>query len=338
MPATDLLKDPPDVWSELKRLWAQIPAGRVSTCGALAEALGNAVAARWVGQVLVDHHHGADCPCHRVVRAGGALGRHVGGGPEAQMRRLRAEGVVVRGRTVDLERFGFWEFSGPRPLEQLRHLQEQLARRVRLAGRRRLPKLAAGVDVSYPGPEQGVAAYALCEVAGGRVVWSTTIRRPVRFPYITSYLGFREVPLLLELIETVRRAGRLVEPVLVDGSGVLHPRRAGIASHLGVAARLATVGVTKTLLCGRVEWAGLGPLESRPVLMEGRAWGVAIRPTAGSRRPLFVSPGHRVELAEAEQWVRQLLHGRRLPEPLYWADRLSREASKERVSPAIHGR
>jgi deoxyribonuclease V len=71
------------------------------------------------------------------------------------------------------------------------------------------------------------------------------------------------------------------------------------------------------------------PLESRPVVFEDRTIGAAIRPTAGSHRPIFVSPGHRLDAAFAESVVRRLLRGRRLPEPLYWADRFSRAAARD---------
>ena len=91
---------------------------------------------------------------------------------------------------------------------------------------------------------------------------------------------------------------------------------------------MATIGVTKKLLCGSVQLGGLGPRESRPVMLGDRLIGVALRGTGASRRPIFISPGHRTDLAFAERVVRQLLVGRRLPEPLYWADRLSRTASK----------
>ena len=66
------------------------------------------------------------------------------------------------------------------------------------------------------------------------------------------------------------------------------------------------------------------PRESRPVVYEDNLIGVAVRPTSGGRRPIFISPGHRVDVAFAERLVRRVLTGRRLPEPLYWADRLSR--------------
>ena len=116
--------------------------------------------------------------------------------------------------------------------------------------------------------------------------------------------------------------------VLVDGAGMLHPRRAGIACHLGVVTGVPTIGVTKKLLCGQVDIDGMRPLESRPVVLEDQLVGAAIRPTSGSRRPLFVSPGNGLDLASAEQMVRAVLSGRRLPLPLYWADHLSRRHAK----------
>ena len=112
---------------------------------------------------------------------------------------------------------------------------------------------------------------------------------------------------------------------LVDGSGILHQRHAGIATHLGVIASLPTIGVTKKLPCGQAELEGMQPGESRPVVYEDRLTGVALRSGPRSRRPIFISPGHLLDVAFAERLVRRLLAGRRLPEPLYWADRLSRE-------------
>jgi len=314
----------PDLSRALGDLLGQVPAGKVATCGALAEALGNRIAARWIGHFALHHDHGPQCPCHRIVRAGGVLGGYGGGSIDGKARHLGREGVVVREGLIDLERFGFDEFVSDRPLERLRQIQEAIQRRIVLQARRRIPKFVGGVDVAYPQPGIGLAAYALVETQSGQLVWSTTVRRPVAFPYISTYLSFREIPILLDLLAEVRAAGRLAEIVLVDGSGILHHRRAGIASHLGVVASLVTIGVTKKLLCGRVDMRGMAPGESRPVVHEDQLIGLALRPTAGSLRPIFLSPGHRVDVAFCEQLVRRLLTGRRLPEPIYWADRLSR--------------
>jgi deoxyribonuclease V len=320
----------PDLTGHLCKLLAQVPAGRIATCGDLADALGNRIAARWVGHYALHHEHQPECPCHRIVRLGGELGGYVAGSIEEKADRLANEGVVVQYRKddlppfVDLEQFGFCEFVSDRPLEQLRQVQEAIQRRIVLRPRRRMPKWIGGVDVAYPQPGMGAAAYALVETSTGRLVWSTTLRRPVVFPYISTYLSFREMPILLDLLDEVQAADRLAEVLMVDGSGILHHRHAGIASHLGVVASLPTIGVTKKLLCGQVDIRDMAPGESRPVVHEDQLIGLALRPTSGSLRPIFVSPGHRVDVAFCEQLVRQLMTGRRLPAPIYWADRLSR--------------
>lgn len=317
--------DIPDLERELRLLLAQIPPGKVATCGMLAKALGSAYAAKWVGHFAIHHRHDGVCNCHRIVRAHGELGDYVTGRRSEKIGRLRREGVIFRQETLDLARFGFENFASDFPLVKLRHIQERLARNVSIRPRKRMPKFIGGVDVAYPSAGESQAAYALVETATGRLLWSHRVRRPVRFPYITSFLSFRELPILLDLIAEVRAAGKMAEVILVDGSGILHPHRAGAASHLGVAAGVPTIGVTKKLLCGQVDLEAMQPLESRPVLLEERLLGLAIRPTAGSLRPIFISPGHRVDLPFAEQAVRQLLLGRRLPEPLHWADRGSKE-------------
>jgi deoxyribonuclease V len=347
--------DVPDLTHCLRQLLMQIPPGRVTTCGDLADALGNRIAARWVGHFVLHHQHDAACPCHRILRAGGELGPYIGDlSPFRQKaRRLADEGVAVRQGVVDLDQFAFRDFISDRPLERLRRIQEDVQSRIVLRPRRRIPRFTGGVDVAYPSPDVGLAAYALVETATGRLVWSAAVRRPVAFPYISTYLSFREIPILLELLDEVRAAGRLADVLLVDGSGILHHRHAGIASHLGVAASLPTIGVTKKLLCGQVDIKAMAPGESRPVWErdqqtgavsakrpsgrsgkgslapfppdETHLLGVALRPTAGSQRPIFISPGHRVDVTFAEQLVRALLCGHRLPEPIYWADRLSRK-------------
>jgi deoxyribonuclease V len=315
-----------DLKSELRSLIAQIPPGRAATCGQLAEALGYPAAARWVGYFALHHEDQKNCPCHRIVRAEGALGGYAHGSLLLKKQLLRSEGIVLRQGRVALEDCGFSQFRSVRPLLQLLHIQEELPKKIKSRAWREMPPYAGGVDVAYPNPREAQAAYALVEVETGQLLWSKTVRIPVRFPYITGLLAFRELPPLLALIDAVRRAGKLAQVVLVDGSGILHPRRAGIAAHFGAAADLPTIGVTKKLLCGQVDIKDIQPGQSRPVVYADEPLGLAIRATTGSRRPLFISPGHKTDLAFSEILVRQLLRGRRLPEPLYWADRFSRRA------------
>jgi deoxyribonuclease V len=182
----------------------------------------------------------------------------------------------------------------------------------------------AGLDVSYPSEDRSVGAYALVEFPSGRLLWETTVTEDIRFPYISSYLGFRELPIHFRVLEAAKAAGRTADVLMVDGSGILHPRRAGIATQLGVTADIPTIGVTKKLLCGNVDLAGLGPTDARPVVHDDRILGVALCPRASSLRPIFVCPGHRIGVAAAERVVRKLLCGHALPEPVFWADQLSR--------------
>jgi deoxyribonuclease V len=319
----------PDLSARVEVLWSQIPPGRVATYGDLADALGDRIAARWVGHHALHHEHDDACACHRIVRADGSLGNYATGNVREKARRLRAEGVPVRKELVSLARHRFTEFDTGRPLTPLRRAQESLIARVSLRPPRKTPRLIAGVDVSYTPAGDGVAAYVLVDRVSADIIWKTTVRRPVRFPYITSYLSFRELPLLMDLLDEVELQDRIADVILVDGSGMLHHRHAGIATHLGVARGVSTVGVTKKLLCGSVSIDGMEPMESRGVLLDGETIGVALRPTAGSRRPIFISPGHRIDVAQSEAIVRDLLRGRRLPEPQYWADRLSRQAARQ---------
>jgi len=317
----------PDLRVHLRELLAQVPPGRVTTCMDLAQALGSRQAARWVGHFLLHHEHDRQCTCHRVVRAGGELGGYIGR-QEEKIERLAAEGIVLEQGRVPLERFGYRDFQTRRPLLRLRRLQRRLAKRVVLCPPENLPHTIAGVDVAYPSEYEAVASYALVDAQTAQLRWSVTVRQKIVFPYITSFLGFRELPVLVAAIEQARRAGQLAEVLLVDGSGVLHQRHAGIASHLGVLTGLTTVGVTKKLLCGNVDLAGMDLGTAREVVHEGQVVGVALRTSPRSKHPVFISPGHKCDLHFCQTVVPMVLRGRRLPEPLYWADRLCRQAAK----------
>jgi deoxyribonuclease V len=318
----------PDLEQALKRLLYQIPSGRVTTYGTLALALGDRLAARWVGHYLLHHDHATGCPCHRVVRVDGALGGYITGGPLEKAKRLVAEGIALRGERVDRDAFGFADFKSTRPLAALRSLQRAVATRVVVAPPACLPRTVAGLDVSYAANGEGIAVYALVDFPSRKLVWHASARRPVRFPYIQSFLTFRELPLLLAVLSLARAADRLADVLLVDGSGQLHPQQIGLASHLGVTVDRPTIGITKSLLCGHVDLAGLANGQSRPIVDHDAIVGVAIKSLHPSQQVLYLSPGHHVDVGYCRSVVRHLLAGHRLPEPLYWADHLSRQLAR----------
>lgn len=341
------LPELPDTVAELKSLLRQIPRGRVATFGQIAKALGDVKAAKWVASWLIAEPPTDDCPTQRVVRVDGSLGEYRLRSAADQAVMLTDEGVRVAGNRVDLAEFGFAAFQSTLPLQRLSEWQSDLAPRISLEVRPELRQLfsertwpdagpqpdesqfqVAGVDVSYVSPTHAVAAYVLVDVITGALTWSMTRAQAVVFPYISGYLAFRELPVLLPLLDEVRAAGKLADVVLVDGHGILHPRRMGIASHLGVLTGLATIGVGKTLSVGAVDLRNIQPGESRPIIEAGQAIGTALRPPKSSR-PLFYSPGHRMDLATADWIVGRLTQQFRLPAPTYWADRLSREAARK---------
>ncbi len=213
------------------------------------------------------------------------------------------------------------------PLATLKQHQENVPAQVELSPFPETPEEIAAVDLSYLDDGTAVACYAAVDTETGRLAWSATVHRRVLFPYISGYLAYRELPILLDLIEHVQSQRGVADVVFVDGNGRLHPRRAGIASHFGVLANLRTVGVGKTLLCGKVDLFQVEPNHPQPIRDGEELLGMAIK--AGPKsKPVYVSPGHRIDVADAVRLAGLLFHGHRLPEPIFYADSLSRQEAK----------
>jgi deoxyribonuclease V len=212
----------------------------------------------------------------------------------------------------------------PIPAEWLRPPDTAAARRAQVALAQRVVRedafgevrLLGGVDVSNNrfDPEQRIfAAVTALSFPDLRVVETASAAARATMPYIPGLLGFREIPALLAAWERLRAKPDLV---LVDGHGAAHPRRLGIAAHLGVVLDLPVIGVAKSILVGTPD----PPLPEEagtetPLLWRGERIGTALR-TRRRANPLFVSVGHRVSLTTAVEWVRRATSGYRLPEPI----------------------
>ena len=316
----------PDLFSALHDLLRQVPEGHVTTYGDLAKGLGNVIASRWVASCLLHDKLSTRWPSHRVVRADGSLGLYAHGDANDKANALRAEGVSVAAGRVDLNTFGVRQFRSKRPLEALRKLQDEIPSRCVLAADEKQPKTVAGLDVSYAEGRIGVGGYALVDTKSGELLWSTTVECEVNFPYVSSYLAFRELPVLAELLHAADKANQLADVYMIDGAGIMHPRRAGVATHLGVIADIPTIGITKKLLAGKFDDQNALPKEPRDVNAGEERLGVALRPRETSKRFIWASPGHRMDVPTATELTIRLLCNRRLPAPIYWADRLSRQA------------
>ena len=214
-----------------------------------------------------------------------------------------------------------WDLSPPDAIA----LQRRLAPRVVLAGDPAGVRLVAAADVAYVDPPRGRwgaarAAAVVMTYPDLEPVEQRVVECPVSFPYVPGLLSFREVPAVsLALGQLTSRPGLL----LVDGQGYAHPRRFGIACHLGLLAGIPTIGVAKSRLCGEH-----GPVPTQagarvPLIDNGEVIGLVLRTRAGVS-PLYVSPGHLIGLEAAAEWTLRLCRGYRLPEPARLADRLSK--------------
>jgi len=185
--------------------------------------------------------------------------------------------------------------------------------------------LVAGVDVAYDDERDVVAAAAvLVDFATHETVEETTATGPVSFPYVPGLLAFRELPPVMDALAALRHTPDLV---LCDGYGVAHPRRLGLASHLGVLTGLRTAGVAKSPFAFTHSDPGPRRGDWSPLLDGEEVVGRALRTQAGVK-PVFVSAGHRIGLPEASGAVLSLARRYRQPETTRRADALCRRVLK----------
>ncbi len=196
-------------------------------------------------------------------------------------------------------------------------LQERLRERVILEDRFGEVRTVAGADLAFD-PETetafaGVIVYGFPEM---REIERRNARARLRFPYVPGLLSFRESPILIRAFAKLRNEPDLI---LIDGHGRAHPRRFGIACHIGVLFDKPVIGCAKSVLVGTYAEPGRTAGSASALLHEGERVGVALR-TRDGVRPIFVTQGHRVSLESAVKLVRQCVDGFRIPKPTREAD------------------
>ena len=186
------------------------------------------------------------------------------------------------------------------------------------------PQLVAGVDVSHPdaqGRALGVAA--LLTMPDLEVVQTERAFSNVTFPYIPGLLAFREASCMLAALELLETSPDFV---LVDGHGLAHPRRFGLACHVGVLMDLPTIGCAGSRLLGRHDPVGMEKGDWVPLTCGEEVVGAALR-SRDNTRPVYISVGHKVDLDSAVRWTTECCVRYRLPEPL----RVARQAAREGI-------
>jgi deoxyribonuclease V len=206
-------------------------------------------------------------------------------------------------------------------VDELKDHQRELAREVRIEDELGEVERVAGFDVAYAG-QTAFGALVLADVDEPREPVETLhARTKIDMPYVPGLLAFRELPVLRNLWHRLETD---VDALIVDGGGLIHPRRLGSASHAGVELEVPAIGVTKSLLLGDVVGEIEEPGDTAEILHEGELIGYAYHSCtrANAKHPIYVSPGHRVTADRALEIVQDLCTGRcKLPEPVQAADR-----------------
>ena len=208
----------------------------------------------------------------------------------------------------------------PQTIEEAIAIQEQLRSEVITENQLETVRYVAGVDVGYDSADEvSRAAVTVLSFPDLQLQQQAVVRTPTAFPYIPGFLSFREVPAVLEALENISLRPDLI---LCDGQGLAHPRRFGLACHLGVLTGIATIGVAKNRFMGEHSEVGLDRGSWQPLLVEGATVGAALRTQTGVK-PIYVSIGHKVNLITAIEYVLRCAPKYRLPETTRSADQLT---------------
>jgi deoxyribonuclease V len=214
-----------------------------------------------------------------------------------------------------------WLDSWPQTYQEAVALQEELRRRVRLVPLARPPRLVGGADAICDRQDRQIfGAIAVFTYPELELVEEAGAAGEVPFPYRTGLLSFREIPVLAQAFGKLRQAP---EVLLVDGQGIAHPRGLGLASHLGLVLDLPTVGLAKSRLVGEGPEPGWEAGSAAPLSYQGKLVGLILR-TQNGRKPLYLSPGHRITLEECREIGLGCVTKYRIPLPLRQADLLTR--------------
>ncbi len=208
----------------------------------------------------------------------------------------------------------------PENLAEAKAIQQTLQPQVITVDQLETVNYVAGVDLGF---EENYtiskAAIAVLSFPQLKLVEQAIARLPTTFPYIPGFLSFREVPAIIKAMEKLEILPNLI---LCDGQGLAHPRRFGLACHLGVLLDMPTIGVAKSRLIGEHQELGSQKGSWQPLLDKGEIVGAIVR-SRSQVKPIYVSIGHKVSLETAMDYVLRCTPKYRLPETTRWADKLA---------------
>ncbi len=212
-----------------------------------------------------------------------------------------------------------------RNLEELRNIQDEIAKKVILQDDFSTPlEYIGGIDTAYIN-DIAVTACIILEWPSLQLLEQKIVEVEVKFPYISTYFVFREGPPILKVLSKINRKPNLL---LINSQGILHPRFAGCASHIGVITEIPTIGVAQKALLGT--WASEPTIVKDwvPIYYGDKIVGAYFLSQKGNK-PIFISPGHRISLETAVEIVKNSITKNRMPEPLHLAHQLAKEKKQE---------
>ena len=201
-------------------------------------------------------------------------------------------------------------------LRKLEEEQVRLAKKVVLKDDATEPKTVGGCDEVYI-DDAVIAVIVVLDYRTQAVVDKAYAVQQLKFPYISGFLSYRLAP---AFIEAVGKLQKKPDVLMVNANGILHPRRFGLASHLGLSLDLPTLGVAKKLACGTVE--------EGKVMIDGHVCGIRLQ-TKEFAKPMYISPGHRITLKGARKVFDDCLRKGKLPEPLRIAHKIANKKRDE---------
>lgn len=293
----------------------QIPEGKISSYGEVAKALGDIVSSRAVGRMMNQNPNADNMPCFKIVHSDGKIGGF-GLGVDDKIRRLKQDNVFVKdGKIADFDNLLFKDFKTEYPLKQLRREQIELSKKVILKDNFSKIETVAGIDVAYPNNEfeEASGACVVIDFNTKEVIEEKTVSAKTEFPYISTYLSYRELPVIKKLVKTLKNKPTIF---MFDGNGVLHPYYFGLASHAGIVLDAPSIGVAKSLLYGNIK--------NKVVYINGKKCGYAYCSSKKVKNPIYVSPGHGVSFETSLDIVKHF-SGYKIPEPLRLAHILAKK-------------
>lgn len=200
-------------------------------------------------------------------------------------------------------------------LDKLRNIQNGISEKIFLEDNFiDEDKKVGGIDQAFIGDEKIISAFSLFNENLDLVEDSFALKK-LDFPYIPGYLAFREAPAIFEAYRNIENKVNLL---FVDGSGFLHPRFAGLATHVGVKLDIPTIGVIKNLLCGEIEKEVKEVGDASKIIYKGKKVGYAFKSKEGCN-PIYISPGHKISIETSLKMTKKYIKNHKLPKPIYKA-------------------